>query len=63
VIIISAYLVTPTAMANLASPTDGFVSPTDPETILMGRVNAVHDKKPTDAAKPSPSSGVGFIIQ
>ncbi|HJW42119.1 MAG TPA: type II and III secretion system protein family protein [Rhizomicrobium sp.] len=63
VIIISAYLVAPTAMANLASPTDGFVSPTDPETILMGRLNAVHDKKPTDAAKPNPSSGVGFIIQ
>ena len=63
VVIISAYLVTPTVASNLASPTDGFVNPTDPETILLGRVNAVYDNKPTGAAKPNPSGSVGFIVQ
>ncbi len=64
VVIISAYLVTPTANANFAAPTDGYVAPTDPETILMGRVNAVYDHKPgADAAKPNPSAAVGFIVQ
>ena len=63
VIVITAYLVTPTVVANIALPTDGFVSPTDPETILLGRLNAVHDNKPAGTAKPEASSGAGFIIQ
>ena len=63
VIVITAYLVTPTVVANIALPTDGFVSPTDPETILLGRLNAVHDNKPAGAAKPTASSSVGFILQ
>ncbi len=64
VIIISAYLVEPTMASNLAAPTDGFVSPADPETLLLGRTNAVYSNKPaTDAAKPNLSSSVGFIVQ
>jgi pilus assembly protein CpaC len=62
VIIISAYLVTPTALANLASPTDGFVQPTDAETIFLGRVNGIHEPVPGGAA-PAPSAGTGFIVQ
>lgn len=62
VIIISAYLVEPTVASNLASPTDGFVSPTDAETILLGKLNATYDK-PGNGAKPAPSSSVGFIVQ
>lgn len=62
VVIISAYLVTPTVASNLSSPTDGFVNPTDPEAILLGRENAVYGK-PTTAAKPNPSGSVGFIVQ
>ena len=63
VVMISAYLVDPTAEANLAAPTDGFVTPTDPETLLLGRLNAVYNKPATDAAKPNPSASVGFIVQ
>jgi pilus assembly protein CpaC len=63
VVIISAYLVSPTMASNLSTPIDGFVNPTDPETILLGRVNAVYDNKPTGAAKPNPSGSVGFIVQ
>jgi pilus assembly protein CpaC len=62
VVIISAYLVTPTVATNLASPTDGFVNPSDPEAILLGRENAVYDK-PSTPAKPNPSGSVGFIVQ
>ncbi|HEY4944495.1 MAG TPA: type II and III secretion system protein family protein [Rhizomicrobium sp.] len=62
VVIISAYLVTPTAVTSLAAPTDGYVTPTDPETILLGRTNAVYDNKPA-AAAPNQSAAVGFIVQ
>lgn len=63
VVIISAYLVTPTAAANLVAPTDGFVSPTDPETLLLGRLNAVNDKPGTPGAKPNAAAASGFIVQ
>ncbi len=63
VVIISAYLVTPTTMANLVAPTDGYVAPTDAETILLGRLNAVYDKNAAGTAKPNPSGSVGFIVQ
>jgi pilus assembly protein CpaC len=63
VVIISAFLVDPTAEANLAAPTDGYLSPTDPETILLGRLNSVYNKPTSDAAKPNPSGSVGFIVQ
>ena len=63
VVIISAYLVTPTVAANLASPTDGYVAPSDAETILMGRLNAVYDKPGTGTAKPNPAGAAGFIVQ
>jgi pilus assembly protein CpaC len=63
VVIISAYLVEPTAVANLATPTDGFISPTDPETILLGRLNAKYDKPAAGAATPHQSGSVGFIVQ
>src|SRR6185312_10578108 len=44
VVVATAYLVNPTTEAALAAPTDGFVAPTDPETLLLGRLNAVYKK-------------------
>jgi pilus assembly protein CpaC len=64
VVLVSAYLVEPTAESAFAAPTDGFVAPTDPETLLLGRLNAVYKKKPGDkpiqnqAAEP-----VGFVVR
>jgi pilus assembly protein CpaC len=64
VVLVSAYLVEPNAESALAAPTDGFVAPTDPETLLLGRLNAVYKKKPGDkplqnqAAEP-----VGFVVR
>jgi pilus assembly protein CpaC len=61
VVLVTAYLVKPTTEAKLASPTDGFVAPTDLETILLGRLNAIygHDgDKTKTAAVPG-----GYIVQ
>ncbi len=62
VILASVYLVQPNAASAYAAPTDGFVPPSDPETLLLGRLNAVYkDKdKPTQAQASAP---VGFIVQ
>ncbi len=61
VVMVTAYMVNPTQEAKLAAPTDGFVAPTDPETILLGRLNAVY-KKGQPPITP-PQGQVGFIVQ
>jgi pilus assembly protein CpaC len=62
VVLVSAYLVEPTAEAALAAPTDGFIAPTDPETILLGRLNAVY-KKDEKPVSPQASAPVGFVVR
>jgi len=62
VVLISAYLVTPTTEAAFAAPTDGFVAPTDPETLLLGRLNAVY-KKSDKPLKPEAAAPVGFVVR
>ena len=61
VVLVTAYLVKPTLEAKLAAPTDGFVPPTDIETIFFGRLNAVYSRdKHSVAADNGP---VGYIVQ
>lgn len=61
VVMVTAYLVTPTAEAKLAQPTDGFLPPTDPETILLGKLNETYPRgKPAPAQAQGP---LGFIVQ
>ena len=61
VVTVTAYLVTPTAEAKLAAPTDGFLPPTDPETILLGKLNETYPRgKPAPAQAQGP---LGFIVQ
>src|ERR1043166_3515976 len=62
VVMVSTYLVNPTHETRLASPTDHFVSPTDPETILLGRVNAIRPPEPT-GLKSAGNNNVGFIVE
>jgi pilus assembly protein CpaC len=63
VVLVSAYLVEPTSESAFAAPTDGFVAPTDPETLLLGRLNAVY-KKPDDKPMTSDASApVGFVVR
>ncbi|HMH64377.1 MAG TPA: type II and III secretion system protein family protein [Rhizomicrobium sp.] len=63
VVLVSAYLVEPTSEAALSAPTDGFVAPTDPETILLGRLNAVYKKKDDKFSSPQASAPVGFVVR
>ena len=62
VVLVSAYLVTPTTEAALVSPTDGFVAPTDPETLLLGRLNTVY-KNTDKPLKPEAAAPVGFVVR
>jgi pilus assembly protein CpaC len=64
VVLVSAYLVEPNAASAFSAPTDGFVAPTDPETLLMGRLNATYKKK--DDSKPDTTQAagpVGFVVR
>ncbi len=61
VVIVTAYLVKPTEEAKLAAPTEGFVPPTDLETIFLGRLNSVYAR----GKHPVTADGgpVGYIVQ
>jgi pilus assembly protein CpaC len=63
VVLVSAYLVEPTSEAALAAPTDGFIPPTDPETLLLGRLNAVYRRKDDKPVAPQASAPVGFVVR
>jgi pilus assembly protein CpaC len=61
VVLVTAYLVKPTLEKNFAAPTDGFVPPTDLETIFLGRLNAVYSR---DTSQPVAAAGpVGYIVE
>ena len=63
VVLVSAYLVNPTVEAKLSTPMDGYQIPTDPETILLGRLNAVYKHDPSTANKIASGSTGGYIVQ
>ena len=62
VVTVSAYLVNPVSPTLLARPDDGYVVPTDLETMLLGRLNAVYGK---DSKLPPeiPKNAIGYIVQ
>ncbi len=62
VVTVTAYLVNPVAPAQIAGPDDGYATPTDLQTILLGRLNATYGKDPQTKpaiAKDNP----GYILQ
>ena len=63
VVLVSAYLVEPTTESALAVPTEGFQAPSDPETILLGRLNAVYKKKDEKPVAAQASAPVGFVVR
>ena len=63
VVIVTAYLVHPVQEAKLAAPTDGFVAPTDLETIFLGRLNATYSHDKDKAAITADRGQVGYIVQ
>jgi pilus assembly protein CpaC len=62
VILVSAYLVDPTAESKLAAPTDGFIPPSDAQTIFMGRLNTMYHGKP-DAVRSAANGDAGYIVK
>ncbi len=63
VVLVSAYLVQPNAEGAFAAPTDGFIAPSDPETLLMGRLNAVYKNKDDGPTEEQAKAAGGFIVQ
>lgn len=63
VVLVSAYLVNPTAEAKFALPTDGYQIPTDPETLLLGRLNAIYKHDAAAPGQKTASGSVGYIVQ
>ena len=62
VVIVSAYLVNPTTLNKLVSPTDGFLPATEAGTILGGKINAYYTKD-THGLKAADDGKVGFIVE
>ncbi len=62
VVSVTAYLVDPVAEQRLARPDDGFVVPTDFETIFFGRLNAVYGRAAAVSSNV-PRNAVGYIVQ
>jgi pilus assembly protein CpaC len=62
VVMVTAYLVDPTHEEKIAMPDDGYVPPTDLDTILFGRLNTVYGKSRTQAEAGAKGSA-GYIIQ
>ena len=62
VVLVSAYLATPTTESAYVAPTDGFVAPSDPETMLLGRLNSVY-KKNDKPMTPEAAAPVGFVVR
>ena len=63
VVLVSAYLVEPNTASAFAAPTDGFVAPTDPETLLLGRLNAIYKKKDDRSLTSDAAAPVGFVVR
>jgi pilus assembly protein CpaC len=61
VVLVTAYLAKPVAESKFAAPTDGFVVPSDLETLLLGRLNAIYGHA-GDTAKTAEVPG-GYIVQ
>ncbi|MBV9330442.1 MAG: type II and III secretion system protein family protein [Alphaproteobacteria bacterium] len=63
VVIVSAYLVSPTSEGKFASPTDGFRPASDIDTILNGKINAVQTPEPPAPANALSQGSTGYIVR
>lgn len=61
VVIVTPYLVKPAARTALATPVDGFVPPTDAETVFLSRLNATYGKG--DKVEGKLKGPAGFTVQ
>lgn len=63
VIIVTPYLVKPTARRNLVQPDAGFAPASDAAGMFMGRVNRVYGTKKGNLAKGRYTGSIGFILK
>ncbi|MEO1642452.1 MAG: type II and III secretion system protein family protein, partial [Pseudomonadota bacterium] len=61
VIIVTPYLVDPTAKDELRTPADGFVNARDPQTIFFGKLNDMYAADGEGLSKENYNAPVGFI--
>ncbi|MEH6677949.1 type II and III secretion system protein family protein [Phenylobacterium sp.] len=63
VIIVTPYLVQPTSPDSLQTPADGLRIASDPETILLGRLNRAYKAKPQPPGAPAYQGPYGYVIE
>jgi len=63
VVIVTPYLVGPVNKDQLKTPLEGFAEPSDTDSILMGRLNAVYGRKDQPAGNKQLQGPVGFIVK
>ncbi len=65
VIIVTPYLVRPTAPGNLRTPADGFMNPSEGESLLTGRLNHLYrpSRAESGAQQPSLQGPHGHVIE
>lgn len=63
VVIVTPYLVRPTARKNLAQPDENFHPATEASSVFMGRVNRVYGTKQGNLPKGRYTGSIGFILK
>ncbi|MEL6857259.1 MAG: type II and III secretion system protein family protein [Pseudomonadota bacterium] len=61
VVIVTPYLVDPTKKDELATPADGYVNASDPQSIFFGKLNAQYAEPGKGLSKENYTAPVGFI--
>ncbi|MBV9568810.1 MAG: secretin, partial [Hyphomicrobiales bacterium] len=60
-IIATPYIVRPVAPSDIARPDDNFVDATDPQALLLGKLNKIYGVAGANAPPPNYRGSVGFI--
>jgi pilus assembly protein CpaC len=60
-IIVTPYIVKPVAVSELPKPDDGFADASDPQTVLLGRINKLYASPTNPQAMQNYKGHIGFI--
>ncbi|MBU2135812.1 MAG: type II and III secretion system protein family protein, partial [Alphaproteobacteria bacterium] len=63
VVIVTPYLVQPTSPDRLQTPADGLKIASDPETLLLGRLNRAYKAKPQPPGAPAYQGPYGYVTE
>jgi pilus assembly protein CpaC len=61
-VIVTPYVVRAVAQKQLSRPDDGFADPSDPATVLLGRLNRIYGVAGRADPKRTYSGNYGFIL-